>query len=336
MKEGRNHEIDVMKGILILMVVWGHIVYDVGKSLNLGWSEMMTGTVFCYTQRLSDLFIAPYYMAAFFCVTGYCSSFSRALSEQIKTDFRRLLVPAVLIPPVMKLFLASPMQSEYQFLIQLVHGRMPWFLIALFLSKTIYKILKEKISIVAIRWGGIFLSFIGCLLLNKCAEYNVLSIFHAMAFTLFIAIGHEARKHNVGRGAFFAALLCYGLILVLFRHLGYGIPALCAIITFRTIFHPIFVAHSISGTIICYFIAKFIGKSSVLEFLGRNSLVIYLTHVTFMLIAAPHMGDYIKTHMTNIGPSVFVVLVMLIGATLWGCFWAVIFNTKYLKWIIGK
>ena len=84
--EGRKNYIDVFKGILILMVVWGHIVFYVGFYSGIA----LKGDPFIFTQFVSDKFIAPYYMAAFFWVTGYCSSYRRSFRDQAIIDFRRL------------------------------------------------------------------------------------------------------------------------------------------------------------------------------------------------------------------------------------------------------
>ena len=62
----RKHWVDVAKGILIILVVWGHLDY---------FASTYAGTsIFSYKAYTNFAFL-PYYMPAFFIVTGFCSSF---------------------------------------------------------------------------------------------------------------------------------------------------------------------------------------------------------------------------------------------------------------------
>ena len=67
----RLPEMDVMKGILSILVILGHIIF---------WEQFVSGEELTSNASINQnifvaVWIAPYYMAAFFFVTGFCSSF---------------------------------------------------------------------------------------------------------------------------------------------------------------------------------------------------------------------------------------------------------------------
>ncbi|MBQ0141870.1 MAG: hypothetical protein KBT06_03555, partial [Prevotellaceae bacterium] len=75
---------------------------------------------------------------------------------------------------------------------------------------------------------------------------------------------------------------------------------------------------------------------SIIEYLGRNSLLIYLTHEIFIFAFIHLFGQYIISYCESWG----------IGSILWSglfltsiipCIFVIqIVNTQYLRWIIGK
>lgn len=328
----REKSIDVMKGILILMVVWGHIVFYVGLYSGIA----LKTSPFVYTAFISNNFIAPYYMAAFFWVTGYCSSYRRRFRDQVVIDFRRLVVPAVIIPVLMSFFFSPPLESFQRTLINTLHLKLPWFLLACFLSKNMLYAFRG----VKLRWLKLtiqlLLSFLGCYLLEKYKEYNYICLFHAMAFVPFVAIGHEMRNLEIKDKWIIPSVMIYGVIIIAFILSKRVVPSLCGIITFPAYLYPVYVVLAILGTIIWFIISRKIGSSLVLEYLGRNSLVIYLTHFSFFSVATYILKSFILENSDRFFPSLFIVMFMFIGATVWSCAWINVLNTKYLKWIIGK
>ena len=96
----RIHYLDIMRGILILLVVLGHNIYTTEYST----SEHLTDSISTSIGYLHGRFIAPFFMAAFFMITGYVANFSKSLTEQVKRDFRTLILPAILLPLLMTIF----------------------------------------------------------------------------------------------------------------------------------------------------------------------------------------------------------------------------------------
>lgn len=69
MAKERLHYIDVLKGILILLVVVGHTT----------WQAETNGVdnVLFLSMKEINFMIVPFFMAAFFAVTGYCANFDK-------------------------------------------------------------------------------------------------------------------------------------------------------------------------------------------------------------------------------------------------------------------
>ena len=134
-KKERIHYFDIMKGILILMVIIGHT-----NSIETLTSTELKQFPFHLTQYVSCNLFTPHFMAGFFLVTGYCSNFQKRISEQIVTDFRRLIVPAFIINALMNC-ISGINTITFRSIVVL-----PWFIIALFVAKLMVKVTIENMT----------------------------------------------------------------------------------------------------------------------------------------------------------------------------------------------
>ena len=114
------------------------------------------------------------------------------------------------------------------------------------------------------------------------------------------------------------------------------VPAICADIYFGIRQWPIYIVAALCDSLFVFQLSKFIGHNSVLEILGRNSLVIYLTHGEFLRFMSTYLIDYISKYNMSFLFSFCIILFMLVGATCWGVIWSLLFNRKHTKWIVGK
>lgn len=331
--KGRIAYIDVFKGILITLVVWGHIVYVVQLSTGV----RLSSTVWRFVSEISDNWIAPYYMGAFFCITGFCSGFKKSFKEQIKNDFKRLIIPAIFIPFVMFFFRENPVDVLREHCNNLLYGKVAWFLVAMFIARGLHKLIIERYENRVFRVIIlIMMSIGGCWLINKIPEYNFFWLFHALSFTIFVNIGFSLKQYKITFKHGLLFLIVYVLTEVLLKINNIRSPALCEIIMFRTYLWPIYIVLTLSGSCVLLLISKKIGKSTVLQYIGRNSLVIYLTHITFIRLCAHTINEYIGTHGNETVPGIMILLLMLLGGLLWGGLWAYVLSRRYTKWIIGE
>lgn len=89
----RDSSIDVLKGILILLVVLNHIS---GVARKVGVEDMTIDVL----HVLRDLYV-PFFMPAFFIVTGMCSSFSKPFSSFLITNLKTLIFPSIILTSLM-------------------------------------------------------------------------------------------------------------------------------------------------------------------------------------------------------------------------------------------
>lgn len=134
MKERKQH-IDIAKGILILLVVMGHLpllqMESPYKSEVLAWIENI------------NRYYVPFYMAAFFLITGYCSNFKRNFKDFLIRNTKSILIPGLcfsILVGITEIYIIPYSQQTYLSLLEKVtlFGGLFWFLTALFIAKIIF------------------------------------------------------------------------------------------------------------------------------------------------------------------------------------------------------
>lgn len=90
-----------------------------------------------------------------------------------------------------------------------------------------------------------------------------------------------------------------------------------------------------SGSLFIVSISKYIKYSSFLEKFGKQSLLVYCTHGLFLNVLLEFTNRYILSP-NSIGRALlFYVFVAML--TLLCCYFTImVFETKYLSWILGK
>lgn len=326
----RYNYIDVYKGILILMVVYGHIAYAVSK-----YADGYTDSVYQFLGDVAMTWMAPYYMAAFFVATGFCMNLSKPYLSQLKTDALTLLLPGVVVPIVMNLLSTGDINLLKIGEGIVLHGAFSWFLVALFLAKQMYRLLLRLPA-----WSRTVLTLGGAMsgilvFSNQITEYWCM--WHALVLLPFLGVGSYMKMHKDWLPK--VGVICgfiYVLLIMLLRGLKHTIPAFCSTINFGIFDTPLFLLLTITGSAFVMSIAKLIDKQPLLEYMGRNSLVTYLTHFTFFAIIIPIIKPYILDSQYTFVTSISVFWGLFVGALLWCCIWIRIINMPYLSWIIGK
>lgn len=136
--------------MLILLVVLHHT----------SWQAEMNGVesfLFLSVKELNFL-IVPFFMAAFFAVTGYCTNFDKPYMQFLIADVKTLLFPSVSLVVVAAL-LRYCMMGEWDFSWLTPHRltrflSLHWFLPALFWVKQIHYWLQK--TNIYLAWGGVF------------------------------------------------------------------------------------------------------------------------------------------------------------------------------------
>lgn len=173
------------------------------------------------------------------------------------------------------------------------------------------------------------------MILERYKGLEHLSFFHGLAFSLFVFIGNKLKNIKISK-MWIVTVICICIYISLVITCAGHVPAICADIYFGIRQWPIYIVAALCDSLFVFQLSKFIGHNSVLEILGRNSLVIYLTHGEFLRFMSTYLIDYISKYNMSFLFSFCIILFMLVGATCWGVIWSLLFNRKHTKWIVGK
>ncbi len=275
----RNHWVDVAKGILIFLVVWGH----------LDWmAETFAGTnVFAYKAETNFAFL-PYYMPAFFILTGMCSNFDMSLKSFVIKNFKTLMIPNILLGVFVakwfRLFCEDGLRWD-NFILDadlrsILIGGGVWFLSALFIGKCIFYVLHHlKIRQYYVFLLSIVMMVAGIVMYNR-HYLNIWCYQHAFIALPFLVSGHWLRERQELIEK--PIVLVLGLLSLLYTYM-YSYPFFNAgpHITWQT--SILFLALSLSGSLLLFYLSRIISTSRYIEYAGRHTLTIYLLHYSVMV-----------------------------------------------------
>lgn len=295
MGKNRISAIDYAKGIAIICVVLGHVLYFC-----------------CYNQHEGDSplfhFIYSFHMPLFFFLSGLVVSVRNRLLKETVADlqlrFKQLVIPMVLIGGVFTIvskqdlmnIINSDMKSGY------------WYLLVLFLFYLTVRLCEYLISTIgcSIKHEIIFVFLIVLWLCSlHCVHYLssfIISYFSLIQYNLYLpyfAVGIICKNHN----NIFSnqwVLLCSLLIGFLSNHLQfhYMLQVFCIMSVVVTIMCMCFIFDKYEGivkTTICY--------------LGRNVLYIYCFHYFIIhIMDFSFAGEWLKDKQ-NIVLELFVCII---------------------------
>lgn len=291
-----------------------------------------------FFQGIASGWIAPFYMAAFFVITGYCSQFKKPYIQQIITDFRTLIVPAWIMCIVVWSLTFNEQNGLKTLLFRLfVKGSGGyWFVTAMFMARAIY----YWIARISCQWLRIVLLLLVCFAgtyLNGSYNDKYWMIYHAMSFCVFLEVGRFVRERNCLKWKVaVGCALVYIVAVILMRCVGFQPPALCATQTFTYIFMPLFFMMASIGSLACIYGCKRMKQCKAIEYIGKNSVIYYITHFSFFSLVIPHISSFILAKQTSVGWSIAIFLMVFAGAVAFSSLLSVLINTKGMRWIIGK
>ena len=331
MEKERLHYIDVAKGILILMVVYGHI-YGCVRATN------MESTIIEYIHHSVNLFVS-FYMPCFFVITGYCSAFKKSFCETLFQSFKTIVLPAVV-------FSALSMKSlDYESLVGLarmviLYGGAYWFLSTLFLTKVFYWVVVNKIESKNIQ--NVLILLIFAIGFNVNVFYQGIQpwyFVHMLLLLPFLHMGQMLKKYGIKNMWFAVAIYCGSfLITSVLSHEGilridyfYHVPGISLkLLNMNYSMLISFILLSVSGCLFFLNVCKRIGSNRILEYLGKNSLVIYCLHWFVLKRIIFWIGTI------GVFPFLFKLFLAYFLTILICCFVAYILNLKYLRIFLGK
>lgn len=275
MKNKRIEYLDTAKGILILLVIFGHLY----KINIINFEDVSVKVPIYYNIRE---WIYTFHVPAFFIITGLLLNNDKLIDssfiEFLKKKIKSLLIPYVIleiIAAIVQMFLHG---SEYfnikDALYALIILRNPtivnWFVLALFFSELLFWCcLKTKRKWYLVLF--IMYSILGTVLLNDIGYY-VDFVCRILVGTSFIIIGNWMKKKYIEINkvtVIFVSVVCS----LLCSYYSHNID-----LYYCNIGNPIiYIIGSVSGSVLVLSISKMI-NISLLKYIGKNSLIILGTH----------------------------------------------------------
>ena len=270
----RLNELDMAKGIGIFLVVLGHTCRsDEFKKLiyffHLPLFFIISGFLFNikkydrYTQFLKEniksllLPYATFYLISFL----YWALFERAM--------RPGSVQISLLTPLTGFFYGT----DYKFYM-LPNGAV-WFLLALFMARNFLYVtvryVESKILFVFIIALSAFIGYYISISSNYKLPFSINSAFVAFFFVGFGYLFKPFYKHITDNFPIYTSLMILALI-VSFVAVKYNSLPDMDYCRYGNII--LFLSGGISGTLLCIFLCRIFGRLSVLQYLGKNSLII--------------------------------------------------------------
>lgn len=277
----RSPEVDVAKGIGIVLVVLAHC---------------------CGGTLLSNV-INSFHMPLFFCLSGlFLFRKNESFRDFINKKAKSLLFPCLVFGILLSTYSTTldyvrgeseiPLGLRYVGLfINTRHNPYPgslWFFLALFLVELMLYFIHKTIHSSAFRLIVVLaISVMGCLYNQKYKVGLPWSLDIAFICILFTEFGYMCKQYGVlSHNSLVKAVLLLVIFTVTFSLnvvvLGYNVNL------FSSDYgcYPLFYLTALSGTYIVYSLSCIIKQNRLLQYLGQNSLLIYSLHFLLLLVVS--------------------------------------------------
>lgn len=332
MLKKRLHYIDLTKGILILMVAYGHVWYRICHTD--GYDNLYMTNM----HEFVNLWVA-FFMPAFFVITGMCSNFEKARKTFLLNQIKTILIPAFTLGVVSHIVEWALAGKGFSFgITAFLKGNTYWFLFALFTAKVIYYGLHKLLVSLKKTVTATFILFLLIVLVHEFLPQlpNYWCWTHALGLMPFLAFGQILRKYELleNKKVVLVSGGVYVIILTIYMFFGVTIPRITGGIYLPAFQMLPYLALSCTGSLILLAACKVVGHVQWLESLGKHSLVIYCLHENMLTILSPWLGDKIVQATL---PQAFVYYTMLlIYVIVMSWFLSLLLCKKPMSFIIGK
>ena len=330
----RLHWVDAAKGFLILFVVITHMEQ---RSWELGVSSPFVDCI-----RFVEPVWLVFLMGTFFIISGFWGNYDLPFKDFIVKNAKSLLLPLIVfsfIGGILHELLYEILKHTYNegalvgpsLVIEIGY----WFILAMFVAKCVLWLVYRWIKNDAVRWVFIVLIYIiGVLLMKVNYLPNYVYWKWGVALMIYLPVGQVLKKHIHSWGLFFVSLVLFVGVWFAFYHfnidmpqMSYGMPNLDLV---RAV--PSFLL-CVTGSIVVLKLFSLVKRARVLEFVGRNTLAIYVMHWWVELLAIKVMRSLFSQ---GVWMSTLATLICIVLAVLVPCLISELLNRPKLKWIIGR
>lgn len=332
MKERKDY-LDIAKGLLMIIVIFHHIAFQ---------AKMVGLENGCIQWNFTFLpFYSAWFMPAFFFITGYCTTFEKPFGPFILKNLTTLIWPMVMLGLIDFLFCycvwgLEGVEKDWDtfFLICGIN----WFLISLFISKSVYWLIVKWLKSELFRLVIVAIIAVLAIYCNDIEFLggNWLHHRHGLYLTLFLCLGQVAKNRElIFNKVLLWVSLAYGLCVLagcLFSWPPIGIAGLW--ISFDVFNMPIHVLLAFLGICFIIWISKCIGTNAFLQYVGKNSLVIYIFHTSILKLFVWYISIYILNPQNRLEASIFN-LICVVGTCLVCLVLCVVLNLNGLHWLVS-
>ena len=324
--------LDVCKGIMMFMVVWTHICNG-----YIDYYQYTQPVEIINYLKAVDVFWHPFFMPAFFIITGWCSDFCKRVDSFLLGNVKGLLIPAFtygLIAHFLGILTSSSSYSCINAIFAYVStffidGPM-WFIAALFIAKLLYFFLNLLFPNCVIN-RSIFLALfmlIGFACSRRIHDYNYWSFQHALLLIPFIEYGRFLRTFKNDKYLDMLGM-SYVLVLPVFLLNNIKLPFVVGYIRLYLEGIIPWFWLAVTGSTLILQISKRLKFKSILVLVNKHSIAIYVLH---FIIIARFVPMTTTLHLPFV--VIFVFAILFVMASCIGI--SSLLNTKFLKWTIGR
>lgn len=337
----RFSSIDICKGLLIILVVMVHVPLALDRvGLDYPYVRFLTNST-CY-------FYTGFFMPAFFLVSGYTSNFNKPVRQFLMSNVKGLLMPLLSLGVLSKIvellafgdsfWTITTGGVNYFFLVETL-----WFLSAMFVARILYwgvyhtfrKDYMRGLAMLLLLVVGVALNHLHPEAQDPSHYHNFFHYRNAMCLSIFLWMGSVARHHGISR----KAVYCLGIAYLPFLGLSWLLPVFRPVpytdsTTLTLLQIPQFLLFAVTGTALMVCVSSWISNHRMLEYLGRQSLMVYAFHYLLMRSLAFPLASMINP-MDKVSSclfyGVYVSLPLIFSAAL-----ARLFRVKPLNYLVGK
>lgn len=327
--------IDVAKGLLIFCLLYGHmLIFARLDGINDSVMPILQKSVVLY---------ATFFMQTFFFITGFCSSFDKDLKKFLWGNVKSLLIPSYLLV-LLSYYIQSLLLDNSNYvgaspnILSWLSLGGPWFIVSLFWAKIAYWFIsKLNIRQQLIVIGTLYLIGLGLNIANVIPNYS----YHRHVFLMlpYLFLGNFCKKHIDLFNRWITPLAIFGVVSIVGQFIVtqfvdfYTIPTHDANISINRTFY-IHIVNVITGTAFILWLSRKINRNHILETFGKGTLLIYLWNglvnkLVLAVIPYPSGGGIFQQILFHI--TVYLLIIILFYLLI-----RLFYETKYLRWIVGK
>ena len=302
------------------------------KSNRIQWIDALKGfAIFCVTlghlgcNILLEKHIYSFHMFLFFFLSGYVDKTeSLSFKQYSLKKIKRILIPFIswnILSNLVAIFMGSSLGDVINttFLLngEVCWNAPIWFLLTIFLTQILYFILKKFLNL-----NDIVIMLISFLLWLVFSQRNILFKLNLVPMSmLFYVLGVFAQgklQDKTGKSLLrkHTMVSCIVFIVLAFINIYFGVVHNVRIVYTKSIFGNVFycLLAAISGIalyVLLFQLFAFLGNNKLLNYLGRNSLIIMASQFYFFTLYDVFAG--FNVHLLRNTPKAFIMCIITIA-----------------------